>query len=94
MGLADLSFTTELIVTELATNALVHATAPVMLRMIKDAKLICEVSDASHTAPHPRRARTYDEGGRGLAMVAQLSHQWGTRYTDTGKIIWAEQLLA
>jgi len=88
-----MAFTTELIVTELTTNALVHASAPIGLRLIKDTSLICEISDASHTAPHPRHARALDEDGRGLAMVAQLSSQWGTRYTDAGKTVWAEQLL-
>ena len=91
--LAELAFTTELIVSELTTNALVHAAAPIGLRLIKDTSLICEISDASHTAPHPRRARALDENGRGLAMVAQLASQWGTRYTDAGKTVWAEQVL-
>ena len=92
-GLGDSAFATELIVTELATNALIHASAPITLRLIKDASLICEISDTSHTAPHQRRARTLDEDGRGLAMVAHLASRWGVRYTDTGKTVWAEQPL-
>ena len=40
-----------------------------------------------------RRARTYDEGGRGLLLVAQLTERWGTRPTPAGKTIWAEQAL-
>ncbi|MEU1168336.1 ATP-binding protein, partial [Streptomyces sp. NPDC005921] len=36
-------------------------------------------------------ARSTDEGGRGLFLVAQLAHRWGARYTGDGKIIWAEQ---
>lgn len=92
-NLSEMAFATELIVTELATNALVHASAPITVRLIQDASLICEISDASHTAPHQRHARPLDEDGRGLAMVAQLASRWGTRYTDTGKTIWAEQSL-
>lgn len=91
--LADMAFATELIVTELVTNALIHASAPITLRLIKDASLICEISDTSHTAPHQRRARALDEDGRGLAMVAHLASRWGTRYTETGKTVWAEQRL-
>ncbi|MFD7949097.1 ATP-binding protein, partial [Streptomyces sp. NPDC059744] len=34
-----------------------------------------------------------DEGGRGLFIVSQLAHQWGTRYSQNGKTIWAEQSL-
>ncbi|AKJ08714.1 PAS/PAC sensor protein [Streptomyces incarnatus] len=90
-GIPDLTFTTELIVSELVTNAIRHATGPVCLRLIRDRALICEVSDASSTSPRLRHARTTDEGGRGLLIVAQLARRWGTRYTATGKIIWTEQ---
>ncbi|NUP52748.1 MAG: SpoIIE family protein phosphatase [Catenulispora sp.] len=89
--LADLTFATELIVSELVTNAIRYGTAPITLRLILDRTLICEVSDASSTSPHLRRARVFDEGGRGLMLVAQLAHRWGTRHTPTGKTIWAEQ---
>jgi len=90
-GLDDLAMTTELVVSELVTNAIRHGTAPVRLRMIRHDKLICEVSDASNTSPRMGHARTTDEGGRGLFLVAQLTRRWGTRYTQAGKIIWAEQ---
>ncbi|OEJ61844.1 protein phosphatase [Streptomyces agglomeratus] len=92
--LGELSFTTELVVSELVTNALRHAPAgPIQLRLIRDRTLICEVSDTGHTSPHLRHARSDDEGGRGLFLVAQMTQQWGTRYTPTGKTIWAEQSL-
>jgi anti-sigma regulatory factor (Ser/Thr protein kinase) len=90
-GLDDAVPTTELIVSELVTNAIRHAEAPIQLRLIRNTALICEVSDASSTAPHPRRARALDEGGRGLFLVGQLAERWGTRHTPTGKTIWAEQ---
>jgi PAS domain S-box-containing protein len=92
-GLQDAAFVTELVVSELVTNAIRYGHVPIGLRLIRDRTLICEVSDASSTAPHLRRARTYDEGGRGLHMVAQLTQGWGTRQTSTGKTIWAEQPL-
>ncbi|MEU9113623.1 SpoIIE family protein phosphatase [Streptomyces sp. NPDC048483] len=92
-GMADLVFTTELIVSELVTNAIRHATGPITLRLIRQDVLICEVFDASSTSPRLRHARTTDEGGRGLFIVAQLTRRWGTRYTPTGKIIWTEQNL-
>ncbi|WP_155056635.1 SpoIIE family protein phosphatase [Streptomyces blattellae] len=88
-GLQDVSFVAELVVSELVTNAIRHAAPPIQLRLLRDRQLICEVSDASNTAPHLRRARTYDEGGRGLLLVAQLSRSWGTRHTGSGKTIWA-----
>ncbi|MFJ8128983.1 ATP-binding SpoIIE family protein phosphatase [Streptomyces hydrogenans] len=92
-GLDDLSFTTELIVSELVTNAIRHGKPPVQLRLVLDAALTCEVFDANSTAPHMRRARTFDEGGRGLLLVAQLAARWGTRHGREGKTIWAEQAL-
>ncbi|MFB7508893.1 ATP-binding protein, partial [Streptomyces broussonetiae] len=90
-GLSEVSFTAELVVSELVTNAIRYGAHPIRLRLIHDATtLICEVSDASHTAPHLRRAKTFDEGGRGLLLVAQLTQRWGSRHTPEGKTIWAE----
>ncbi|WP_377271950.1 SpoIIE family protein phosphatase [Peterkaempfera sp. SMS 1(5)a] len=91
--LPELAFTTELIASELVTNSIRYAGAPVGLRLIKDKVLICEVSDPSQTQPRLRRARLTDEGGRGLFLIAQLAHRWGSRYTRFGKTIWTEQLL-
>ncbi|MFI6416810.1 SpoIIE family protein phosphatase [Streptomyces sp. NPDC050842] len=92
-GLEEESFTTELILSELVTNAIRYAAEPVRVRLIRDRALICEVSDGSSTAPHLRRAATTDEGGRGLFLVAQFADRWGTRYTAHGKVIWTEQPL-
>ncbi|WP_443048125.1 SpoIIE family protein phosphatase [Streptomyces sp. H39-S7] len=92
-GLDELAFTTELILSELITNSIRHAAGPITVRLLLDRTLICEVADASSTAPHLRYAATTDEGGRGLFLVAQLAEHWGTRYTSDGKIIWAEQRL-
>ena len=84
-GLEEVTFTTELLVSELVTNAIRHAQPPIQLRMILDTMLSCEVSDASGTAPHHRRADRYDEGGRGLMLVARLAARWGTRHTADGQ---------
>jgi serine phosphatase RsbU (regulator of sigma subunit)/anti-sigma regulatory factor (Ser/Thr protein kinase) len=90
-SLSEASFTTELVVSELVTNAIRYGSRPIRLRLIHDAStLTCEVFDASHTAPHLRRAKVFDEGGRGLLLVAQLTQRWGSRHTAEGKTIWAE----
>ncbi|MFC6084677.1 SpoIIE family protein phosphatase [Sphaerisporangium aureirubrum] len=91
--LDEMQFVTELVVSELVTNAIRYGTPPIQLRLIRSHTLICEVSDGSSTAPHLRRARVFDEGGRGLLLVAQLTQGWGTRQTTSGKTIWCEQTL-
>ncbi|KPI16950.1 putative PAS/PAC sensor protein [Actinobacteria bacterium OK074] len=92
-GLTEAAFVTELVVSELVTNAIRYGAEPIQLRLIHDRTLLCEVSDGNSTSPHLRRARITDEGGRGLLLVAQLTKSWGTRHTATGKTIWAEQSL-
>lgn len=92
-GLGDMAFATELILSELVTNAIRYGSGPIEVRVLRDRSLICEVSDSSSTSPHLRYAATTDEGGRGLFLVAQIAERWGTRYTPAGKIIWAEQPL-
>ncbi|CAM5682678.1 SpoIIE family protein phosphatase [Streptomyces purpurascens] len=89
-GLEETAFAAELILSELVTNAIRHGAGPIRVRLLYGHALICEVSDASNTAPHLRRAAGTDEGGRGLFLVAQLSRSWGTRYLPEGKVIWAE----
>ncbi|MGW6360628.1 SpoIIE family protein phosphatase [Streptomyces sp. NPDC055092] len=91
--LDELAYTTELVVSELVTNAIRYASGPIRLRLIVERALICEVSDAGASAPHLRHPRTTDEGGRGLFLVSQFSQRWGARYTLDGKVIWAEQSL-
>ncbi|MER6841481.1 SpoIIE family protein phosphatase [Streptomyces platensis] len=90
-GLAELSYATELVVSELVTNAVRHAAGPLHLRLLRDRTLLTEVSDTAHTSPHLRHSASDDEGGRGLFIVAQLVPRWGTRYTPYGKTIWTEQ---
>ncbi|MET7481291.1 SpoIIE family protein phosphatase [Streptomyces sp. NPDC005648] len=92
-GLDELTFTTELILSELVTNAIRYGADPIRMRVLFDRTLICEVFDSSSTSPHLRYAAMTDEGGRGLFLVAQLAERWGTRYTPEGKVIWAEQPL-
>ncbi|MFC9246667.1 SpoIIE family protein phosphatase [Streptomyces sp. NPDC057136] len=84
-------YATELIVSELITNAVRYGTPPLQLRLLLDRTLTCEVHDSSSVAPHLRHARTVDEGGRGLFIVSQLASHWGTRFSRDGKALWTEQ---
>lgn len=91
--MAELQFPTELIVSEPVTNAIRYGNAPIELRLIRADVLICEASDGSSTVPHLRRARIFDEGGRGLLLIAQVAECWAGRHTSVGRTIWAEQPL-
>ncbi|MFI9243672.1 SpoIIE family protein phosphatase [Streptomyces sp. NPDC053086] len=92
-GLEEVSFATELILSELLTNAIRYGAPPVRVRLLLGRTLVCEVSDGSNTSPRLRQAATTDEGGRGLFLVSQFADMWGTRYAARGKVIWAEQSL-
>jgi PAS domain S-box-containing protein len=89
----ETAFNTELIVSELVTNAVRYGSPPIELRLIHDRTLTCEVRDGGSAAPRLRHAGTVDEGGRGLFITAQLAQAWGTRYTPSGKTIWTQQAL-
>ncbi|MER5917991.1 SpoIIE family protein phosphatase [Streptomyces sp. NPDC001982] len=91
-GLEHLTATTELIVSELFTNAIHHGAGPIRLRLIQHQVLTCEVFDASPSCPRPRHSHGNDENGRGLFLVAQLSRRWGSRSATGGKLVWAEQV--
>lgn len=91
--LDDLVDTTELLVSELVTNALRYGEGEIRLRLLRDRTLVCEVWDAGLVQPRRRRARDTDEGGRGLQLVGLLSAAWGSRRTPRGKTVWFELAL-
>ncbi|MFF4276339.1 SpoIIE family protein phosphatase [Streptomyces sp. NPDC001536] len=82
--------TTELLVSELVTNALRYGEGEIRLRLLLDRTLVCEVWDSGLVQPRRRRARDTDEGGRGLQLVGLLSAAWGSRRTPLGKTVWFE----
>lgn len=85
--------TTELLVSELVTNALRYGEGDIRVRLLLDRTLVCEVWDAGLVQPRRRRARDTDEGGRGLQLVGLLSAAWGSRRTPRGKTVWFEMPL-
>jgi hypothetical protein len=89
--LSDLIPVTELLVSELVTNAVRYAQGAIGLRLVLEGGLVCEVLDNSAALPRLRNPGTEDERGRGLQVVSQMAHRWGTRRTIAGKIVWSEQ---
>jgi GAF domain-containing protein/anti-sigma regulatory factor (Ser/Thr protein kinase) len=88
----DLVPDVELAVTELVTNALLHAGAPVLLRLrpILDGVRV-EVQDSSAVAPVRAQVSSEAMTGRGLALVDALAPRWGVdRVPGGGKVVWCE----
>ena len=79
--LEDMLPTTELLVSELVTNAVRYSHGDVTLRLVNEKALVCEVLDNSAALPRLRQANSEDENGRGLQVVRQLSKRWGARRT-------------
>jgi serine phosphatase RsbU (regulator of sigma subunit)/anti-sigma regulatory factor (Ser/Thr protein kinase) len=80
-----------LLVGELVTNAVRFAAGPITVRLIRAGHgLLCEVGDTGNGRPRLSRVGLLDDGGRGLHIVHRLSTRWGVRWTDTGKVVWAE----
>jgi anti-sigma regulatory factor (Ser/Thr protein kinase) len=83
--------TAELLVSELATNALRHGKGPIELQvLLLDEVVTVSVTDTDAPLPRFRRSAYDDEGGRGLQVVATLASRWGARPTPTGKVVWCE----
>ncbi|MFI5657915.1 SpoIIE family protein phosphatase [Streptomyces sp. NPDC051684] len=80
---------------ELVANSLQHGTPPMRLRLRRtDRRLIIEVTDGDDHLPRRRRAEPADEAGRGIAIVATIASNWGSRRTpDGGKAVWCEFVL-
>ena len=80
-----------LLVSEVATNALVHGKGRVRVRVQPTSGgFRVEVHDDEPTLPSRRRATPLDEGGRGIALVDALSSGWGAESTHDGKTVWFE----
>lgn len=80
---------------ELVANSLQHGTPPMRLRLRRtDRRLIIEVTDGDDHLPRRRRAEPGDESGRGIAIVATIASNWGSRRTPGGgKAVWCEFVL-
>ena len=91
-SLEDLTDTVTLLVSELVTNAVVHAESEprVVVRLTPEAVRV-EVSDRSAGEPERHGGGAEDESGRGLLMVETLARRWGIRHHPAGgKTVWFE----
>jgi anti-sigma regulatory factor (Ser/Thr protein kinase) len=83
--------TIALLVTELVTNAILHARTPFVLTLeSRPGHVRICVEDASNEQPAVRRYDSDAVTGRGLALVEQLASSWGVDTTPAGKVVWCE----
>ncbi|MGZ4737503.1 MAG: ATP-binding protein [Acidimicrobiia bacterium] len=85
---ASIVDTATLLVSELATNAMVHATSTIRLRVGVGEDIRVEVRDSSKDAPVVGELGSERESGRGLAIVATLADRWDWSPRSTGKVVW------
>ena len=90
-GLPDLVEDIRLVVSELATNAMVHAqTAFAVILERVDDSVILTVRDRSPSVPVPIAANVLATSGRGLSIVQLVSRDWGVTVAESGaKCVWA-----
>jgi anti-sigma regulatory factor (Ser/Thr protein kinase) len=80
-----------LALSEIVTNALVHAGTPMRLRVILAPSAVrVELADGSVHLPLPRDYSRAAGTGRGLHMVTEVVDQWGAHHDEDGKVVWFE----
>lgn len=94
LGIAD-DYVGRLVVTELVTNSYKHVgIGQIVVRVFKDQRdglVVVEVWDEGEGLPVAKAADSGATNGRGLFLMSQLVHGWGTRPTNEGgKIVWAK----
>lgn len=81
----------ELLVSELASNAVIHAGTVLRLSLlVSDRRVRIEVADRSRTLPELRPHESCGAGGWGLRLVDQLAARWDAERLLDGKVVWAE----
>jgi anti-sigma regulatory factor (Ser/Thr protein kinase) len=89
----DTSEVAELLVSELVTNAVVHAQSRLVLQVeVADPRVEVSVEDLGGGLPLPTPDAPEDDsvGGRGLLLVDALADSWGCEQTPSGKRVWFE----
>jgi hypothetical protein len=88
----DLIDDAAVIITELATNAVLHARTRFTVTVARrpGGAIRLSVRDASLAPPRLRRPAPFEGSGRGLGLVAAIATGWGTDVLPDGKVVWAQ----
>jgi anti-sigma regulatory factor (Ser/Thr protein kinase) len=90
-GRDDLTTSAALLVSELVTNAILHARTMIQLCLVhRDEVVRVEVRDGSSIRPAVRDHGLDATTGRGLALVSLLAASWGVDLVASGKVVWAQ----
>ncbi|WP_442811786.1 ATP-binding SpoIIE family protein phosphatase [Streptomyces sp. NBC_01288] len=92
-GLEATSDAVVLLINELVTNAILHASGPITLRLLRTDVLRCEVGDGTPQLPRLKKPWTPDKGEFGLHLVNTIASRWGSTRLSTGKVVWFEYRL-
>jgi anti-sigma regulatory factor (Ser/Thr protein kinase) len=80
-----------LVVSELVTNALQHASGPVTVFVARRIdRIVLSVEDGSTAMAEVELPGPLEESGRGMMLVESLTHAWGEQPVEGGKRVWAE----
>ena len=80
-----------IVVSELATNAIMHARSDFIVSMSsRGGSVRLAVRDASTKLPRVRAPLPATMSGRGLLLVGVLAQRWGTEIVGDGKVVWVE----
>jgi anti-sigma regulatory factor (Ser/Thr protein kinase) len=96
-GDPDVADRAALLVSEVTTNAVIHAHSDQPLRLIagcSNGQLHVEVHDGDPAPPVRRWNGTLAEGGRGMELLELLATRHGTRLLGDGKAVWFELTVA
>jgi anti-sigma regulatory factor (Ser/Thr protein kinase) len=81
----------ELLVSELATNAVRHAGDEFTIVLdVSEPRVRVEVHDPDPRGPQVREPRSDETSGRGMQLVSRLADRWGTAPSEPGKAVWSE----
>jgi anti-sigma regulatory factor (Ser/Thr protein kinase) len=87
-GVEEAESSVALLVSELVTNAVVHAGTPVRLDVsCAGGELTVGVTDGDARSPSPRSTRG-EGGGFGLWLLDRQADRWGVRHHRCGKTVW------
>jgi anti-sigma regulatory factor (Ser/Thr protein kinase) len=81
----------QLVISELATNAVIHASSPFSVRISgEDSGVRISVTDRSPASPQLKAPSESEPTGRGLQVVSALASRWGVDTLEVGKSVWAQ----